>query len=536
MYQCNKCGGNVRFDIAKQMLKCDYCDELLDPYSVEKEEDASASVYDANVFICPQCGAQLLSEDTAAADFCSYCGASAILTSRVSKKRKPDSIVPFKKTKDECKNLFRKEMKKAIFAPNELKDIDSLEGFRGIYMPYWSYNITQKKELRLNGVVETEEYGTGFRYRQTAVLTGKLDAQYSGIAHDSSSAFRDEYSERIAPFSIEDVKPFTPSYLSGFYADVDDVSPETYENEVRKIVNNRTYEHLMAQDDSKLFGLSVGYSKMDKAFGTKVTSQNRALFPVWFMSFRKGKRVAYATVNGQTGKIASDMPVDYGKFAFGTAVVAALLFLIFNMFFTFKPEVALLVASLLTLVSAVIYNRELDEIIIKDNRLDDRGFLSKISKLKEYVRPGSQKIVNIYFDKGSIIFILLGVVIPALFIYYMVYIYGAEVFGAFRTFQTEVYLTVFVIMLKLLYSIFKKITKLKEKRFFGPGCFALFMVVSLIIFIWNPVDDIYYYIGIAAALSAALGGTVSIIGYYNVLSTRELPQFETHKGGDDDAF
>lgn len=536
MYQCNKCGGNIRFDITKQMLKCDYCNELLDPYSVEKEVDASASVYDANVFTCPQCGAQLLSEDTAAADFCSYCGASTILTSRVSKKRKPNIIIPFKKTKEECKQLFREKMKKAIFAPNELRDKDSLEGFRGIYMPYWSYNVSQKKDLRLNGIVESEADVTGYHYRQTSTLVGKLDAEYCGIAHDSSSAFRDDISERIAPFSIEDGKPFTPSYLSGFYADVDDVSPNTYENEVREIVNNRTYEYLMAQDNSRLYGLSVSPSKMDKLFGTEVTSQNRAMFPVWFMAFRKGKRVAYATVNGQTGKVASDMPVDYGKFAMGTAIVATLLFLIFNMFFTFKPEAALLVASLLTLVSAFIYNSELDEIIVKDNRLDDRGFLSKISKLKEYVRPGSNKKENIYFDKGSILFILLGVVIPVIFIYFMIYLYGAEVFGAFRTFQTEVYLTVFVLMMILLVSIFKKIKSLTEKKFFGLGCFVLFMFVSLIVFIWNPVADIYYYIGIAVALLATLGGTVSIIGYYNVLSTRKLPQFDTHKGGDDDAF
>lgn len=536
MYQCKKCGGNVRFDIEEQMLKCDYCNELLDPYGVEKEVDASASVYGANVFTCPQCGAQLLSEDTAAADFCSYCGASTILTSRVSKKRKPDIIIPFKKTKEECKQLFSEKMKKAIFAPNELRDKDALEGFRGIYMPYWSYNVSQKKDLRLNGLVDSEVYATGYYYRQTALLTGKLDAEYSGIAHDSSSAFRDDISERIAPFSIEDGKPFTPSYLSGFYADVDDVSFQTYENEVRQIANNRTFEYLMEQGDSKMYGLSVKPSEMDKSFGTEVKSQNRAMFPVWFMAFRKGNRVAYATVNGQTGKVASDMPVDYGKFAIGTAIVSVLLFLIFNMFFTFKPEAALLVASLLTLVSAFIYNRELDEIIVKDNSLDDRGFLYKISKLANYVRPKSKKKEKLEFDKGDIILLLFGVVMPVLLLYLVIFMCDADILGAFRTFQMEVYLTVFVIMLILLVSVFKKIKRLTEKKFFGFGCFVLFMFVSLVLFIWNPVSDIYYYIGIAVALLATLGGTVSVIGYYNVLSTRKLPQFDTHKGGDDDAF
>ena len=123
-----------------------------------------------------------------------------------------------------------------------------------------------------------------------------------------------------------------------------------------------------------------------------------------------------------------------------------------------------------------------------------------------------------------------------LFIYLVIFLCDADILGAFRTFQMEVYLTVFVIMLILLVSVFKKIKRLTEKKFFGFGCFVLFMFVSLVLFIWNPVSDIYYYIGIAVALLATLGGTVSIIGYYNVLSTRKLPQFDTHKGGDDDAF
>ena len=40
MYECPNCGGDLRFDIPSQMLKCEHCDTTYDPYSVEKEQDA----------------------------------------------------------------------------------------------------------------------------------------------------------------------------------------------------------------------------------------------------------------------------------------------------------------------------------------------------------------------------------------------------------------------------------------------------------------------------------------------------------------
>lgn len=40
-------------------------------------------------------------------------------------------------------------MKKAIFAPKELKDPKFIDGFRGIYMPYWTYYVTQKAPISL---------------------------------------------------------------------------------------------------------------------------------------------------------------------------------------------------------------------------------------------------------------------------------------------------------------------------------------------------------------------------------------------------
>ena len=55
MYQCPGCGGGLRFDIATQNMKCDQCETLVDPYSLNIKEGAEES-YDATIFTCPHCG------------------------------------------------------------------------------------------------------------------------------------------------------------------------------------------------------------------------------------------------------------------------------------------------------------------------------------------------------------------------------------------------------------------------------------------------------------------------------------------------
>ena len=105
MFACKNCGGNVKYDIASGQLACEYCHSLFDPYAYEdKTSDAEVSKdFDATIFTCPQCGGEIISTVNTAAGFCSFCGASTVLYSRISKEHRPDYIIPFQKTKDDCK-------------------------------------------------------------------------------------------------------------------------------------------------------------------------------------------------------------------------------------------------------------------------------------------------------------------------------------------------------------------------------------------------------------------------------------------------
>ena len=115
MYNCPNCSGNLSFDIASQKLMCDYCKTQLDPYEYEKTQDAEENdVFGVQVFTCPQCGGEIMTTNVTAAGFCTYCGASTILDSRMKQEKRPAHIIPFSRTKEDCQKAYASHVKRAL--------------------------------------------------------------------------------------------------------------------------------------------------------------------------------------------------------------------------------------------------------------------------------------------------------------------------------------------------------------------------------------------------------------------------------------
>lgn len=531
MYECPNCGGNLRFDIPTQSLFCDYCHTQLNPYSYQKDHDAvETSTYDVNIFTCPQCGGEILSTENAATGFCSFCGASTILDSRIAREKRPDYIVPFQITKEDCKKAYGKMMRHAIFAPKELKDPRNVDNFRGIYMPYWVYNITHKgtvqlpaeKSHREGNYIVTDHYN----------LLCQTDAYYKGLSYDASSSFSDVISENIAPFDVRGMKSFTPSILCGFYADTADVDSDIYLEDAKAIANEQTYSKVKKipafQEFNFIYPETDHY--MSYALNTECKEAASAMLPVWFLSYRNKDRVAYATVNGQTGKVAADIPVDSRKFLLGSFLLAIPVFLLLNLFFTIRPASTLILSAALALFASIIYFVELSEIHSQETYENDRGYQSKQgnvkkeAKVKVNLKP--HKSMKSKFEN----------IIPYLFLG----VFAIQVLmGIFSSggFSFSKIVMLIVIGGGVLTSLFgfsqfsETTTRGKIPGFLG----ALISIAAagMITFL-HPVSDLYYYGGAIVSFAGIIFTLLSILKEYNMLTMRKLPQFN-RQGGDDRA-
>ena len=103
---------------------------------------------------------------------------------------------------------------------------------------------------------------------------------------------------------------------------------------------------------------------------TRLKRVDKVFYPVWFMSYRDGDRITYATVNGQTGKVVADFPVSPLRFLVGALAVAAAVFALLSFVFTLKPPAALIVTNLLLLVGTLVCSRRIGKLRAKLNRSD----------------------------------------------------------------------------------------------------------------------------------------------------------------------
>lgn len=441
MFACPNCGGNLKFDIPSQQLACEYCQTQADPYAFEDKAEGSFDKldYEVTVFSCPQCGGEIVSTDTSAAEFCTFCGASTILHSRLRNEKRPNYIIPFKQTKEDCKKAYSNMMKKAIFAPDALKNPKYIDSFRGIYMPYWAFYVTQQSPFSLNG--SRSKRRGDYIITDHFNLKGDINAYYKGLSYDASSSFDDKISEKIAPYDVKGMKAFTPAFLSGFYADTADVPSEEYRIQAENLATENSIKRIHSTPE--FAGLEIKGSLGPSSLNTQTKEVDSTMFPVWFLSYRNAGRVAYATVNGQTGKVVTDLPVDVRKYLTGSLLLALPIFILLNLLFTFMPSTLLIITTIIATISMVIYFCELGAIKKKehlDNKKTDIGLVT------------------------AMIALVLGIGITIL----------------------------------------------------------------------HPVSDLFYYGGALISLCAVFFTIKDIMYYYNIMSTRRLPQFD-RTGGDDNA-
>ncbi|MCI8416007.1 MAG: hypothetical protein HFI33_00675 [Lachnospiraceae bacterium] len=553
MYECPNCGGNLKFDIAQQLLSCEYCGTQADPYSFYKQKDAeeaSEEGYEVTVFTCPQCGGEIISEDITAATFCSFCGASTILDSRISRERRPKYIIPFIKTKEDCRAAYGKMLQRAIFAPKELKDQALIEKFRGIYMPYWVYSFEKKEKIFFPGR-KTHRRGD-YLITDHYQLDCEVEEDYQGLAYDASSTFSDSLSNAIAPFDLRQRKMFVPAFLSGFYADTSDVEKDVYLSEAEELVFQDASRCLRKDPVCRTYGAGRGGSEdaMENALRPSSGTCELAMLPVWFLSYRNGDRVSYAVVNGQNGKAAADLPVDRKRYVLGSLLLAVPLFILLNLFLTITPGKILVIAAVLAFFCMVISNSQLSHIFARESGEDDKGIASiKPPFQKEEPQWNTRRRRFRIWDSATgkvfliAILFYITALVPSFFLRFMEGFPGMRGKGSRQTIVIVVNILVFVGISRVFMAM-KSSTRgrRRQKKFFGGGhfqekCRTLGkpfggILLAVVIWIVNPVSDWFYYIGAFACMGTVLWAIMDIIKQHNLLTTRKLPQLG-RRGGDE---
>lgn len=342
-YKCPACSGSMTFDGKLGRVVCDYCGSDYDVKEIEKlmnEGTGTASIdtpdewtcdatgWDPNgiqAYNCPSCGASLVCDDTTAATSCPYCGNPTIVPSQLEGALKPELIIPFKIDKNQVVERLNKFYGKKFFLPSVFKNENALQEVHGVYVPFWLYDgvatgdviyHAEKKHTSRKGDYEIEKTDHYVVHRAGNVKFEKIPA-------DASSKMPDDLMDSIEPYNYKELQPFSKGYLAGYMADRYDVTKEENAERAKKRASN-TLDKLI--DDTV-----TGYNNKHKTISNIHVKEGKityAMMPVWMLNTKwKDKDYTFA-MNGQTGKMVGNLPMDVLKAIITTIIAFAIPFAI----------------------------------------------------------------------------------------------------------------------------------------------------------------------------------------------------------------
>ena len=127
---------------------------------------------------------------------------------------------------------------------------------------------------------------------------------FEQVTFDASRKLDDRLSSRLEPYHMEALKPFDPSYLSGFYADRYDVPSREAAPDIHQRISDAMDKAMIEDTGTTYIEKSIEQYSVDKI--------EYALLPAWFMTFWYRHELYTILVNGQTGKVVGNIPVNKG--------------------------------------------------------------------------------------------------------------------------------------------------------------------------------------------------------------------------------
>lgn len=379
-HKCPNCGGPLLFDPKDQKFHCEYClsvyteDEVTAYETAQRDAHLEADTAQApepeltfsaesqaegmtpeekaafkeatgtqdmnedtlegamELFDCPSCGAQIVTEATTAATYCYYCHNPVVLSGRLSGKFLPEKVLPFAIEKEEAVEKFLAWTKKKWFIPKDFFNKEQIDKMTGVYFPYWV--VDAKLNGQLNGM------GTTIRIWRVGDIeyteTKQFDVERQGklsfkelIKNALSKNVQQKMVEAVQPFLLDKAVAFKSQYLAGFQAEKRDIEYDAIQNAIQS--------ELKDYSESLLRDTASGYTTLTK-LRTDISLENEEnhymLLPIWVVTYRsneQSKKVYYYAMNGQTGKVSGILPVSYsrlGLFTFGVFASILALFLI----------------------------------------------------------------------------------------------------------------------------------------------------------------------------------------------------------------
>jgi len=313
-YICPNCGAKISFDIHDITLVCQFCgftrkiNDDVTTDSVDQVLDAVLPTTKAHRWTenqtrvtCEQCGVVILLPSGQTADSCPYCGSNRFVSSAsLVELIDPQVIGLFKIDADKAARSIKTWLGKGLFSPDDLAAKHTGMLLHPAYYPFWLFDGTLEIPWFCDVNVGSSkapaweaQTGSKFEMFDNVLIPGLRKISMPDLAG-------------IEPYNFKDLVEFSPDYLAGWVAltydqPLADASLRAREKVIKKV--RSTLPGLVEPTRQKR-NFSIGAGKWSGL------TYKLALLPVYIGNYPfQGKRYRIL-INGQTGKVGGEKPVD----------------------------------------------------------------------------------------------------------------------------------------------------------------------------------------------------------------------------------
>lgn len=330
-FKCPQCQAMTAYCVADGGLRCTYCGYYEPPARTIVGKGAQEFEFTVETLAvasqahgwgetredlhCQNCNAHTTLPPGRLTHTCPFCGSNRVLHQNAPQDElRPRFLIPFQIEADACRPIAEKWLGSSWMTPKALKQ-STVAGFTGIYLPYWTFDAVTRAEWKAEVGHQQQEryYDSGSKEWRTRTVTvwkwesGRVrkffdDLLVPGTAHLNRVLLHD-----LQNFDTQALVAYEPQYLAGLLAQAYDVPLEKAWEEGRETMRDGTREACRAQaSTSQIRNFSMALDFNDESW-------RYVLVPVYIAVYRYEDKPYQVMVNGQTGAIAGQRPVDWNK-------------------------------------------------------------------------------------------------------------------------------------------------------------------------------------------------------------------------------
>jgi transcription elongation factor Elf1 len=327
-FRCPHCDGVTAYNTDNGGLTCGYCGYHEAPaveqvgrqaeafeFTVEAWERSSHGWGQARKELeCQSCSTHTTLSIEMLTHTCPFCGSNKVVQLKAPQDvLRPRFLIPFATTTDQCRQQVSQWLGSSWMVPKGLQRLGHSAEFVPIYIPFWTFDArttadwraevahTQRYTVRVNGRTQTRTR-TVWRWE-----SGKVSHFFDDLLLPGSSQLSPILLGQIDRYDLNKLVVYDPSFLAGLQAQAYDLPLDAAWERARRQMRAKTKQACKGQASSnriRNFSMNLDFSQ---------ESWRHILLPLYLAVYHYNQEPYQIMVNGQTGQIAGQRPVDWRK-------------------------------------------------------------------------------------------------------------------------------------------------------------------------------------------------------------------------------